>query len=292
MNIELRLAKKKGATERELERILTRGDSLLFQAMRHSVLGGGKRFRPLLLLSSGEEFGVPLEDALPFACAVELIHNYSLIHDDLPSMDDDNIRRGKPACHKAFGEAIALLAGDALLTLAFEVMASARLEKSPDTKKEQSIAELSRHAGIEGMIGGQLLDITLTPEAISQELFHELIQKKTGALIKVSVRIGAILGGANESQMEAITQFGENIGLAFQTRDDLLDAIEDSQKTDVYRPNSVSLFGLDRALERLDTFVSEGLQALEAGVLASEELRFLANKLLDVKNRVKNEHNS
>jgi geranylgeranyl diphosphate synthase type II len=292
MSIELRIAQKKEAIDRELERILPRDDSLLYRAMQYSVLGGGKRFRPLLLLCAGEEFGVRVEDALPFACAVELIHNYSLVHDDLPSMDDDDFRRGKPTCHKAFGEDIALLAGDALLTLAFEVVASALLEKSPDTKKEQAIVELSRHAGTEGMIGGQLLDITLNPEMTSKELFHELIQKKTGALIKASVRIGAILGGANESRMEALTQYGENIGLAFQTRDDLLDAKEDKQSTNVLRPNSVSLFGFDLTLERLDVFVSESLLALERGAVASEELRFLAKKLLDVKNKVKNEHNS
>lgn len=292
MSIELRLAQKKEAIDRELESILSHGDSLLYQAMRYSVLGGGKRFRPLLLLCSGEEFGVRTEDALPFACAVELVHNYSLVHDDLPSMDDDDFRRGKSTCHKAFGEDIALLTGDALLTLAFEVIASAHIEMNPDRKKERVIAELSKYAGTDGMIGGQLLDITLTPDTISQELFHELIQKKTGALITVSVRIGGILGGANESRMEAITQFGENIGLAFQTKDDLSDAIEDVQRADVYRPNSVSLFDLDKTIERLETFVSEGLQALERGAVASEDLRFLANKLLVVKNKVKNEHNS
>jgi geranylgeranyl diphosphate synthase type II len=286
MSAELGIAQKKEAIDRELESILSRGDSLLFKAMRYSVLGGGKRFRPLCLLSSGEEFGVRLEDALPFACAVELIHNYSLIHDDLPSMDNDDFRRGKPTCHKAFGEDVALLTGDALLTLAFEVMASAHLEMSPDTKKERAIIELGKYAGTDGMIGGQLLDITLTPEAISQDQFHELILKKTGALITVSVRIGAILGGADKSRMEAITQFGEKVGLAFQTRDDLLDAIGDAQKADIYRPNSVSLFGFDKVIERLDAFVAESLQALERGAFSSEELRFLANKLLDVKNKV------
>lgn len=286
MSIELRIIQKKETIDRELERILSRDDSLLFEAMRYAVLGGGKRFRPLLLLSTGEEFGVRIEDALPFACAVELIHNYSLVHDDLPSMDDDDIRRGRPTCHKAFGEDIALLTGDALLTLAFEVAASARFEMSPHTRKDRAIAELSRHAGTEGMIGGQLLDVTLSPESLSEDLFHELILKKTSALITVSVRIGAILGGANESRMGALTQFGENIGLAFQTKDDLLDAIEDAQRAEVYRPNSVALFGLDKALDRLDTFVSKGLQALERGAVASEELRFLAKKLLDVKNKV------
>ncbi len=289
MNAEHSLARKREAIERELERILSQGDSLLYEAMRYSVLGGGKRFRPLLLLSSAEEFGAPLEDALPFACAVEFIHNYSLVHDDLPSMDDDDIRRGKPTCHRAFGENIALLAGDALLTLAFEVASSSGLDPNPDIqrKKEQAIAELSRHAGAEGMIGGQLLDITLTPETVSPELFYALVQKKTGAMITVSVRVGAILGGADASRLEAVTRYGQNIGLAFQTRDDLEDAVEDTKRKDVYRPNSVSLFGLDKTAERLDFFVTEGLQALESGGISSPELRFLAKKLLDVKNKVK-----
>jgi geranylgeranyl diphosphate synthase type II len=287
MSVEVRLAQKKETIDRELEEILSRGDSLLFQAIRYAVLGGGKRFRPLLLLSAGEEFGVRIEDSLPFACAVELIHNYSLVHDDLPSMDDDEFRRGKPTCHKAFGEDIALLAGDALLTLAFEVVASAPLGRNSYEKKKRSIVELSRMAGIDGMIGGQLLDITLSPESISEELFHELVQKKTGALITASVRIGAILGGADESHMEAITGYGENIGLAFQTKDDLLDAIEDTQREDIYRPNSVSLFGLNKAIQRLDVFVVRGLEALERGSVASPELRFLANMLLDVKNKIK-----
>jgi geranylgeranyl diphosphate synthase type II len=289
MNAELNLSQKKEAIDKELERVLSPGESLLHQAMRYSVLGGGKRFRPLLLLSTAEEFGARLEDALPYACAVELIHNYSLVHDDLPSMDDDDVRRGKPTCHKAFGEDIALLAGDALLTLAFEVVSSSRLDQNSEakTKKVKAVAELGRYAGTEGMIGGQLLDITLTPDNISQELFHELVQKKTGALITASVRIGAILGDANASQLDAITQYGKSIGLAFQTKDDLADAGEDAKRTDVYRPNSVSLFGLDKARQRLETFVSEGLQALERGKIVSPELRFLAKKLLDVKNKDK-----
>jgi hypothetical protein len=166
-------------------------------------------------------------------------------------------------------------------------MASAPLGINSDAKKERSIAELSRLAGTEGMIGGQLLDITLTPESISEELFHELVQKKTGALITASVRIGAILGGADDSRMEAITRYGENIGLAFQIKDDLLDTMEDTQREDVYRPNSVSLFGLDQTLERLDAFVARGIEALERGAVASPELRFLAEMLLDVKNKIK-----
>jgi geranylgeranyl diphosphate synthase type II len=292
MKVESMIAQKKKTIDGELERILSRGDSLLFRAMRYAVLDGGKRYRPLLLLSSGEEFDAPIEVTLPFACAVELIHNYSLIHDDLPAMDDDDFRRGKPSCHKAFGEDIALLAGDALLTLAFEVMASVPPERGGREYHAHAIAELSRYAGVGGMIGGQLIDITLTPATISEDIFHELIRKKTGALITVSVRIGAILGGADVSRMEAITAFGENIGLAFQTRDDLLDALEDTHREGAFRPNSVSLFGLEGALERLERYVSVGLRALERISPASEELRFLAQKLLDVKDRVNNGQNS
>ncbi|MEE9390714.1 MAG: polyprenyl synthetase family protein, partial [Candidatus Aminicenantaceae bacterium] len=171
MNVEDRLYQKKEAVDRELERILPREDTLLFQAMRHAVLSGGKRFRPILVLSSGECFDVSQATLLPFACALELIHNYSLIHDDLPSMDNDDFRRGKPSCHKAYGEAIALLAGDGLLTLAFEVLALAPLEEELLERKNQVIMDIGKLAGIDGMIGGQFMDIILSPEEITEEEF-------------------------------------------------------------------------------------------------------------------------
>jgi len=163
MEVEDELIQKKRAVDRYLEQLLSREDSLIDQAMRYVVFSGGKRFRPLLALSSGECFGVSHEIVLPFACALELIHNYSLIHDDLPSMDDDDFRRGKPSCHKAFGENIALLAGDGLLTMAFGVMAKAPVGEKWLTKKEILISEISRLAGVEGIIGGQALDISYSP---------------------------------------------------------------------------------------------------------------------------------
>lgn len=280
MKVEDRLSQKKKAVDRELELILPEEDSPLFQAMRYAVLSGGKRFRPLLALSSGECFGVSQDVVLPFACALELIHNYSLIHDDLPSMDNDDFRRGKPSCHKAFGEDIALLAGDALLTLAFEVLARAPVSANLQSQKEQLIIEIGHLAGVRGMIGGQLMDITLSPEELTEETMHELILKKTGALIVASVKTGGLLGKAGNSEFKAIVQYGRNIGLAFQIRDDILDSEGEERREKKLSPNYVSLFGNEVSEQRLKSFVGIARSALEETSLESEELHYLASKLL------------
>jgi geranylgeranyl diphosphate synthase type II len=280
MKIEDRLSQKKKAVDRELELILPEEDSPLFQAMRYAVLSGGKRFRPLLALSSGECFGVSQNVLLPFACALELIHNYSLIHDDLPSMDNDDFRRGKPSCHKAFGEDIALLAGDALLTLAFEVLVRAPVSADLQSQKEQLIIEIGHLAGVRGMIGGQLMDITLSPEELTEEIMHELILKKTGALILASVKTGALLGKAGKSEFKAIVQYGRNIGLAFQIRDDILDSEGEERKEKNLSPNYVSLFGNEVSEQRLKSFVGIARSVLEETSLECEELHSLASKLL------------
>ena len=280
MNVEDRLYQKKEAVDRELERILPREDTLLFQAMRHAVLSGGKRFRPILVLSSGECFDVSQATLLPFACALELIHNYSLIHDDLPSMDNDDFRRGKPSCHKAYGEAIALLAGDGLLTLAFEVLALAPLEEELLERKNQVIMDIGKLAGIDGMIGGQFMDITLSPEEITEEEFKELILKKTGALFIASVKMGAILGKASPSELNAMVDYGRNLGIAFQIRDDILDSASESQKPHSPQLNYVSLFGREKAERSLENFVNAAQKTLDEAALESDELRYLASKLL------------
>jgi geranylgeranyl diphosphate synthase type II len=280
MKIEDRLSQKKKAVDRELELILPEEDSPLFQAMRYAVLSGGKRFRPLLALSSGECFGVSQNVLLPFACALELIHNYSLIHDDLPSMDNDDFRRGKPSCHKAFGEDIALLAGDALLTLAFEVLVRAPVSADLQSQKEQLIIEIGHLAGVRGMIGGQLMDITLSPEELTEEIMHELILKKTGALILASVKTGALLGKAGKSEFKAIVQYGRNIGLAFQIRDDILDSEGEERKEKNLSPNYVNLFGNEVSEQRLKSFVGIARSVLEETSLECEELHSLASKLL------------
>lgn len=279
MRVEEKLYQKKEAVDRELERILPREDTLLFQAMRYAVLSGGKRFRPILALSSGECFDVSQARLLPFACALELIHNYSLIHDDLPLMDNDDFRRGKPSCHKAYGEAIALLAGDGLLTLAFEVLTQAPLEEALLERKNQVIMDIGKLAGIDGMIGGQFMDITLSPEEITEEEFEEVILKKTGALIIASVKVGAILGKASSPDLKAMVDYGRNLGIAFQIRDDILDSTSESQL------NYVSLFGHEKAERSLEKFVNAAQKTLDEAALESDELRYLASKLLDIKMR-------
>jgi geranylgeranyl diphosphate synthase type II len=292
MTVEEKISQKKKAIERELERILSEENSLLFRAMRHAVLSGGKRFRPILALSSGEFFGASLDVVLPFACALELIHNYSLVHDDLPSMDNDDFRRGQPSCHKAYGEDVALLAGDSLLTMAFGILAQAPLKKGLLAKREQIIKEISQLAGVRGMVGGQLMDITLAQDELTEENFHELILKKTGSLIIASIKTGAILGEAGASELEAAVEFGRNLGLAFQIRDDILDKGRDVPEDQLLRPNYVSVFGLEGSKRRLKGFVAAARKALDEASLDSEELHYLAAKLLEFEKRSENEQNT
>lgn len=280
MDIEQSLVQKKKIIEEELECILPSGNSSLEQAMRYAVFSGGKRFRPLLTLSTAEYLGAETKMVLPFACAVELVHNYSLIHDDLPALDNDNYRRGKPSCHIAYGVDTALLAGDGLLTLSFQVLAQSPLDKRLYGQRELVIEAVSTGAGVEGMIGGQFLDITLTSERISEDKLQELMLKKTGALIIAAVKVGAILGEASPAQEEALVEYAKRIGQAFQIRDDILDAGKDREKTHFSHPNAVSLWGLDKSRVKLKKLVEEGLQFLDKRGLEAEELRFVAQKLL------------
>jgi len=280
MRVEETLTSKKGLVERELRRLLSQEDSPLCKAMQYAVLSGGKRFRPLLLLSSGACFGVRRNTLLPFACALELIHNYSLIHDDLPSMDNDDFRRGRPSCHRAFGEDIALLAGDGLLTLAFEIMAGASVSAELLRQKQEAIKAISRRAGVSGMIGGQALDITLEPEELTEELIHELILKKTGALIVAAVEVGALLGRARPAERRSIMDYGKNIGLAFQIRDDILDSQAKRKRKTPVRPDYVSFFGADKAREKLEELIQKAVASLAGFSRRAEELRYLASSLL------------
>lgn len=273
---------KKETVEAALDRLLPQGDTLLTQAMRYAVLSGGKRFRSLLALSSGECFGMSQEVVLPFACTVELIHNYSLIHDDLPMMDNDDFRRGKLSCHRAYREDVALLAGDGLLTLAFEVLASAPVEAEYVMRKERLILEIAQSAGIDGMVGGQLLDITLTPDNLSEELLLDLMARKTGALILGAVKVGPILAGASPQEFQALLDYGQNIGMAFQMRDDILDLPQTSSQDSSLRPNAASFFGIEEAITRLQNHVQSAIKSLDRVSLESEELRFLASRLLDL----------
>lgn len=202
----------------------------LHRAMRYSLLAGGKRLRPILVLAAGEAFGAETDDLMPAACAVEMIHTYSLIHDDLPAMDNDDLRRGLPTCHKVFGEATAILAGDALLTQAFRVLSSDAPGRDP-ARQLRVIREVSTAAGtVDALIGGQIIDIESEGKEIDDATLEYIHRSKTGAMIRVSIVIGAVLAGANESQIIALGDYGERIGLAFQIADDILDITSTSKE--------------------------------------------------------------
>lgn len=200
----------------------------LFKAARYSLLAGGKRLRPLLALTTAEIFGASTESALNAACALEMVHTYSLIHDDLPSMDDDDLRRGKPTLHKVYPESHAVLAGDFLLTYAFEVIASDPL-LSP-TQKTALISILARNAGAQGMIGGQLLDIESTGTPITVNELKTIHQLKTGALLSAAVEFGGVIANVENSGRQLLRTFGYEIGLAFQIIDDVLDISSTAEK--------------------------------------------------------------
>ena len=201
----------------------------LLEAMEYSLTSPGKRIRPILVLAAAEALGADPRPLLPFACAAEMVHTYSLIHDDLPALDNDDYRRGRLTSHKVFGEAMAVLTGDALLTLAFEVLA--KLPQVSDDRKARMIAELAAGAGtVGGMIAGQVDDLEGMGKQPTQELLERIHRAKTGALLRASVRIGAIYAGAQPEQYEALSGYGEHIGLAFQIVDDILDVEQTSEE--------------------------------------------------------------
>ncbi len=215
------LAARVRLVERALGRHLPPARVRLRQAMRYSLLAGGKRIRPILTLAAAEAVGASAARALPFACALEMIHTYSLVHDDLPAMDDDDLRRGKPTSHKVYGEGLAILVGDALLTEAFRVLAAAN--GSPAVRA-RVIAEVAEAVGEAGMVGGQALDLAAEGAPTSLQKLQAIHRLKTGALLRVAVRVGALVGGAGPAALRRLSAYGEHLGLAFQIADDILDA--------------------------------------------------------------------
>ena len=201
-------------------------DARLAESMEYSLTAGGKRLRPILLMAAADAAGGHGEDYLTSACAVEMIHTYSLIHDDLPAMDDDDYRRGKLTNHKVYGAGLATLAGDALLTMAFELLA--RQQGVPAETMLRVVREISEAAGANGMVGGQALDLASEGKRIDMDTLRRMHMAKTGALFRASVRSGAILGGADEAQLAALTEYAEAFGLAFQITDDILDVTGDA----------------------------------------------------------------
>jgi geranylgeranyl diphosphate synthase type II len=257
------------------------------QAMRYSLYAGGKRIRPILCLAAAEAVSDEpelQERLLPVACSLECIHTYSLIHDDLPAMDNDDLRRGKPTNHKVFGEAAAILAGDSLLTWAFDLLSNARWNGLPAEQQLKIIGNIARAAGPLGMVGGQALDIAHEHKEFPFSMLQTIHRNKTGALITCAVRTGAIGGGASEEQLQRLTVYGEKIGLAFQIVDDLLNATATTEQlgkaagSDKLRGKATypAYFGLDDTRTKAQTAISEAISALTGFDNKADPLRALA----------------
>ncbi len=257
-------------------------------AIRWSVFAGGKRFRPALLLATGQTFGASVDDLLRTACALEMIHTYSLIHDDLPSMDDDDLRRGRPTCHLKFGEATAILAGDALQALAFQTIAED--ERLAPALRVQLTAEIARAAGTpEGMVSGQALDLDADSRDVTKEQLDRIHHRKTGALIRAAARGGAIIASASETDLNAVTEYANNIGLLFQITDDLLDVTataEDLGKTPGKDARSrkatyPAVHGIEATRIQINVVRAGSWEALEAIDRPTELLRSIADFIIE-----------
>ncbi|HWP43772.1 MAG TPA: farnesyl diphosphate synthase [Blastocatellia bacterium] len=257
---------------------------LLHRAMRYSLFAGGKRLRPVLLVATGEALGARTDDLMPAACAVEMIHTYSLIHDDLPAMDDDDLRRGRPTCHKAFGEAVAILAGDALLTQAFRVLASDAPSRDA-ARQVRVIREIATAAGtVEALIGGQMADIENEGKETGDATLEYIHRSKTGALIRASVVSGAIIAGADEDRLDRLRSYGELIGLAFQIADDILDVTstrEQLGKTPgkdqaALKATYPAIHGLEQSRHRMRELIDSAIERLSGLELQTEVLEEIA----------------
>jgi geranylgeranyl diphosphate synthase type II len=258
----------------------------LREAIRHSLLAPGKRLRPLLVLMSSEACGGEARVAIPAACAVEMVHTYSLIHDDLPAMDDDDLRRGLPSCHTKFGEATAILAGDALLALAFEVLANGT---SPPENAARCCSELARAAGASNLVGGQVDDLAAQGAGGDLEQLARIHRRKTGAMFNVCLRLGGLVSGATNEQLTALNSYGEKLGLAFQIVDDILDLQGDEvsmgkrtgKDQALGKLTFTSLIGADESRRRAAELVAAACEALQLFGAAGSELDALARYVLE-----------
>ena len=283
------LALRQKEIDRALDRFLPKAKTrpaTIHQAIRYSMFAGGKRLRPILCLAAAEACGGKTAPALPSACAVECIHTYSLVHDDLPSMDNDDLRRGRPTCHKVYGEGIAVLAGDALLTIAFEIATAT--EPTPRYPMREIIRELAVAAGSQKLIAGQVADLEAEGKPISRAGLRYIHENKTAAMLAASVRIGAMSVNASGRQLAAVTQFGRSLGLAFQVIDDILDVTQTSEKLgksagkDVAAQKATypSVIGLEKSRVEAKRLTSLADAALKPFGSRADRLRELAGHLL------------
>ncbi|HPD56457.1 MAG TPA: polyprenyl synthetase family protein [Smithellaceae bacterium] len=256
----------------------------IYRAIHYSVFAGGKRIRPILCLAAVDALGGNLAVAMPVACALEFIHTYSLIHDDLPAMDDDDLRRGKPTSHKVFGEALAILAGDGLLTEAFVLLSRAEKIMLPAQKRLNIIHEIAYAAGVSGMVGGQVLDILCEKIAPDENILSEIHRRKTGALIVASLNAASIICGATKSRKSALSDYGLNVGMAFQIADDILNVTGDSlllgkeTGSDAARGKMTypSVLGIEEAKRKLHQHVEEAIGSLADFDERARPLRLIA----------------
>lgn len=262
----------------------------IHQAMRYSIFAGGKRLRPTLVIATGEVFAAAEQALLPAACALEMIHTYSLIHDDLPAMDNDDLRRGRPTNHKVYGEAMAILAGDALLTQAFITLA--KMTGISAETQVRVIAEVAAAAGtVKALIGGQVLDIENEGKLVTAAELTAIHRAKTGALIRCCVRVGAILGGANEDELQLFTEYAEKAGLAFQVADDVLDATATSAELGktagkdeaAQKATYVALYGIEKARQHAAQLCQEAIAAVRQTRRETARLEAIARFIIERK---------
>jgi geranylgeranyl diphosphate synthase, type II len=292
MDIRTYLSESKKLVDAQLEKLLPAENeepSTIHKAMRHSVLAGGKRVRPVLVLASGESLAGDREVLLHLGSAIEMMHTYSLIHDDLPALDNDDLRRGVPTCHKVYGEAMAILAGDALMTRCYQVLAD--IPKLSDSVKVSIIREISFATGtIKAMIGGQVVDLESEGKSVSTHVLEYIHYSKTGALLSACVRCGALAAGANASELRALTEFGQKIGLVFQIVDDILDVTSSSEvlgKTagkdeKVKKATYPAFYGIEASKQKANELVASALRDIrdfgEEAVYLRSLARFIVSR--------------
>jgi len=293
MDIKAYLAKKKDIVDKALDKLVPPAEvfpTSVHEAMRYSLFAGGKRVRPILAIAAAEALGAKTTELLPIAGTLELIHTYSLIHDDLPAMDDDDFRRGQPTCHKKFGEAIAILAGDGLLNMAFEVLSDPRrLKTVPASRLIAIVKEISTASGVYGMVGGQVVDMESEGKEVDFPTLEYIHTHKTGALIRASVRTGALYAKAGKRQFTALTHYGEMVGLAFQIADDILDItgtqaeIGKDVGSDLKKGKKTfpSFYGLEESRRRAVEVVDKAITALQGFGRSADPLRELAKYIIN-----------
>jgi geranylgeranyl diphosphate synthase type II len=293
MELKDYLNNRSALVDQALEKWLPDGERMpksLHQSMRYSVFAGGKRLRPILMIAACEAVGGSAQDVLHAACALEMIHTYSLVHDDLPAMDDDDFRRGRPTNHKVYGEATAILAGDALLTEAFRLLADAEANSKVSAEKALKVIEIvARYAGSQGMVGGQVVDMESEGKEIDFPTLEYIHTHKTGGLILTSVQVGALLGGGDAEQLAALTRFGGAAGLAFQIADDILDVVGEQSElgkdvgSDQERGKATypALLGVSEARERANELCNIAFEALAPLGENAEILQGLARYIID-----------